>query len=65
MIKFIKKIREKLLLESKFSKYLLYSVGEIVLVVIGILIALSINIWNAQKKSLQRQNVLLQHIDYS
>ncbi len=36
--------------ENKFSKYLLYAIGEIVLVVIGILIALQINNWNAKQK---------------
>jgi len=45
MIKFFRKIRQRLLTENKFSKYLLYAVGEIVLVVIGILIALQINTW--------------------
>ena len=59
MINVFRKIREKQISESKFSKYLLYAVGEIVLVVIGILIALSINNWNTEKKSLQRQNALL------
>ncbi len=39
-----------MLTENKFSKYLLYAIGEIVLVVIGILIALSINNWNEQDK---------------
>jgi len=51
MIKFFRKIRQKLLSENKFSKYLLYAIGEIVLVVIGILIALSINNWNEERKS--------------
>jgi hypothetical protein len=46
MIKFFRKIRQQLLTENKFSKYFLYAVGEIVLVVIGILIALSLNNWN-------------------
>ena len=50
MIKFFSKIRQRLLTENKFSKYLLYAVGEIVLVVIGILIALSINNWNEDNK---------------
>ena len=50
MIKFFRKIRQKLLSENKFSKYLIYAVGEIVLVVIGILIALQINNWNEQRK---------------
>ena len=43
MIKFFRKIRQKLVTENKFSKYLLYAIGEIVLVVIGILIALQLN----------------------
>ena len=50
MIKFFRKIRQKLLSENKFSKYLIYAVGEIVLVVIGILIALQINNWNEIRK---------------
>jgi len=43
MIKFFSGIRQKTLTENKFSKYLLYATGEVVLVVIGILIALTIN----------------------
>jgi len=43
MIKFFRRIRQRLLSENKFSKYLFYAFGEIVLVVIGILIALGIN----------------------
>ena len=50
MIKFFRKIRQKLLSENKFSKYLIYALGEIVLVVIGILIALQINNLNEQRK---------------
>ena len=50
MIKFFRKIRQRLLTENKFSKYLFYAIGEIVLVVIGILIALSINNWNENRK---------------
>ena len=46
MIKFFRKIRQKMLTENKFSKYLIYAVGEIILVVIGILIALQLNSWN-------------------
>ena len=48
-----------MLTENKFSKYLLYAIGEIILVVIGILIALSINNWNDERISLQRQKDLL------
>ena len=50
MIKFFRKIRQRLLTDNKFSKYLLYAIGEIILVVIGILIALQINNWNAEQK---------------
>lgn len=59
MIKFFRKIRQRLLTENKFSKYLLYAIGEIVLVVIGILIALQINNWNEnQKKSIIESEIL-------
>ena len=50
MIKFFRKIRQNLLMENKTGKYLKYAIGEIVLVVIGILIALQINNWNEEKK---------------
>lgn len=50
MIKFFRRIRQHLLTENKFSKYILYAIGEIVLVVIGILIALQINNWNEGRK---------------
>jgi len=43
MIKFFRKIRQKLLTENKVSKYLLYAIGEIALVMIGILLALQVN----------------------
>ncbi len=51
MIKFFRKIRQQMLAENKMSKYLLYAIGEIVLVVIGILIALQINNWNDSKSA--------------
>ena len=46
MIKFFRHIRKSLLMENKTSKYIKYAIGEIVLVVIGILIALQVNNWN-------------------
>lgn len=49
MIKFFRDIRKSLLNEGKTSKYLKYAIGEIVLVVIGILIALQINNWNERR----------------
>ena len=58
MIKFFRKIRYNLLSENKTGKYLKYAVGEIVLVVIGILIALGINNWNEHRKDLiKEQNI--------
>lgn len=51
MIKFFRRIRQQLLTENKFPKYLLYAIGEIVLVVIGILIAVQVNNWNIDKNN--------------
>jgi hypothetical protein len=58
MIKFFRKIRQNAIMNNstskssgKVSKYLLYAVGEIALVVIGILIALQINNWNESRKN--------------
>lgn len=62
MITFLRKIRERLLTENKFSKYLLYAVGEIVLVVIGILIALQINNQNNLKIETKELNGFLNNI---
>ena len=59
MIKFFRKIRQQLLTQNKFTKYLLYAIGEIVLVVIGILIALQINNTNETRKSEERTKELL------
>jgi len=46
MIHFFRKTRKQLFTENRFTKYLFYAIGEIFLVVIGILIALQINNWN-------------------
>ena len=51
MLKFFRKIRQNLLSENKFIKYLIYAVGEILLVVIGILIALQIGNINEERKN--------------
>lgn len=60
MIKFFRRIRQQLLTENKISKYLLYAIGEIVLVVIGILIALQLNNWNEDRKDgIVERNTLL------
>ncbi|MEE9363819.1 MAG: DUF6090 family protein [Cellulophaga sp.] len=62
MIKFFRKIRQNLLSEGKTGKYLKYAVGEIVLVVIGILIALQINNWNEYQKQLKTEKEILKEL---
>ncbi len=58
MIKFFRNIRKKLASENKFMAYSRYAIGEIILVVVGILIALQINNWNENRK-MQRQEIKL------
>ncbi len=67
MIKFFRRIPQKLLEENRFSKYLLYAIGEIVLVVIGILIALQINNWNLtqQDRKTEKENLLALQKEFS
>ena len=48
-MKIFRKIRESLIKEGNFSKYLAYAVGEIFLVTIGILLAFQVNSWNTQQ----------------
>lgn len=50
MLTLFRKIRQSLLSENRFRKYLVYALGEILLVVIGILIALQINTWNENQQ---------------
>lgn len=63
MIKFFRKIRQQLLSENKFSKYLIYAIGEIVLVVFGILIALQINNWNQGKLKVEKEIEILKSFE--
>ena len=62
MIKFFRKIRQNLIMENKTSKYFKYAIGEIILVVIGILIALQINNWNETKKTKEKERQVLTEI---
>ncbi|NER10014.1 hypothetical protein SAMN06265375_101458 [Muriicola jejuensis] len=62
MIHFFRKIRQNLLSENRVSRYLLYAIGEIVLVVIGILIALQINNYNEAKKQRRQEVHYLQNL---
>jgi len=59
MIKFFRKIRQQLIAEKRISQYLLYALGEIVLVVAGILIALAINNGNEQRLTRDKEQVYL------
>lgn len=60
MITFFRRIRQKLITENKITRYLLYAIGEIALVVIGILIALQVNNWNEAKKDRQSEKLYLE-----
>lgn len=62
MIKFFRKIRQKLVEQNRASKYLLYALGEIILVVIGILIALQINNWNENRKDNLQEAVFIKQL---
>ncbi len=62
MIKFFRKIRQNLLNEGKTNKYFKYAIGEIILVVIGILIALQINNWNEKRLNSNKEIGILANI---
>lgn len=62
MIAFFRRIRRTLLTKNNFSKYSVYAIGEIVLVVIGILIALQINNWNDARKTRNKEIHYLKNI---
>ena len=62
MLRFFRTLRQRLLAENRTSRYLLYALGEIVLVVIGILIALQVNTWNEDRKNRQEGVALLKSL---
>ena len=62
MISLFRKIRQQLLQENRITRYLVYALGEIFLVVIGILIALGVNSLNEQRKLKEAERVLLQQV---
>lgn len=62
MLRFFRKMRQALVPENRFGRYFFYAIGEIVLVVIGILIALQINKWNEEKKAKTLEYEFLQQM---
>lgn len=62
MLKFFRSIRKKLVEQNKIRSYLLYALGEILLVVLGILIALQVNNWNEERKMDERFRFGLQEL---
>lgn len=62
MIKFFRKIRYNLMVQNKTSRYFKYAIGEIVLVMIGILLALQVNNWNEQRKLNNEEQYLLEDL---
>jgi hypothetical protein len=70
MIKFFRKIRQNLITEIKFNKpaspagrYLIYAIGEIFLVMIGILLALQVNNWNNTRIEISKEQVILKNLE--
>ena len=63
MIKFFRHIRRSLIGQNKPGQYFKYAIGEIVLVVIGILIALQINNWNENRKEWKKEQAFLKEIN--
>ena len=61
MITFFRRLRQQLLETNQFRKYVIYAIGEIILVVIGILIALSVNNFNEKQKAVELSNT---HLNY-
>ena len=59
MIKFFRKIRQNLVSQGKFSKYLIYAIGEIALVMIGILLAIQVNNWNKRHNDQKEEKQIL------
>ena len=59
MLRFFRHIRQKLMKAKRIRTYLLYAAGEILLVVIGILIALQVNNWNEERKLAKEEQVIL------
>ena len=63
MLKFFRRIRHKLIEEGNLKRYFLYGIGEILLVMIGILLALQVNNWSQKKANIKTEIKVLQSIN--
>ena len=59
MLKFFRRIRRKLIDEGNLKRYLIYAIGEVLLVMIGILLALQVNNWNERNKEGNQEEAFL------
>lgn len=62
MIRFFRTIRQSLLAQGRITRYLTYAVGEIVLVMVGILLALQVNNWNEGRKRARLEEATLKEL---
>ena len=62
MIRFFRRVRQRLLIEKNTRRYLMYAVGEIVLVVLGIVIALQIDNWNEWRQEREVEQIVLEQL---
>lgn len=62
MINFFRSVRKRFLSDNKLSKYVFYAIGEILLVMIGILLALQVNNWNEKRKTLNNEIKLVKQL---
>jgi len=64
MLKIFRKIRQNMIKNNKVTAYLLYAIGEIILVMIGILLALQVNNWNENRRQKNELNNILRTVSY-
>ena len=62
MLKFLRRIRQKLIIDGNLNRYLLYAIGEILLVMVGILLALQVNNWNQSNKDSLLENLYIERL---
>jgi hypothetical protein len=63
MLKFFRNLRRSLLFDKKKGKYLKYAIGEVILVMVGILLALQVNNWNDRRNTNNKEIQILTRLD--